>query len=459
MARVAAILAAGKGTRMKSDLPKVLHPVGGRPMLSWVLDAARSGGCDRILVIVGHGAEQVRASLDAPDVVFVEQREQLGTGHALAQVAGELRDTTGEIVVLSGDVPLVRASTISALGDAAAAGWGSMAVADLDAPGSLGRVMVSESGGLDRIVEASDACPSELEVRTINAGLYCLPYPEIFDYLERLEPDNVKGEFYLTDALGDAAAERQVALVELEDPTEAIGINTRADQARVHRRLLERKLAELLEDGVTVVDPARTQIEPGVTIGRDTVIHPDVDLNGATKVGDGCTLRQGAWLRDSELADGVTVEPYSVLDGARVGPGCSVGPFARLRPGTVLEDGAKVGNFVEIKKSTLKPGVKAGHLAYLGDATIGEGANIGAGTITCNYDGVNKHTTEIGEGAFIGSDTMLVAPVKVGAGATTGAGSVIGKDVPSGALAIERSRQRNIEGWSTRKRPKRESED
>jgi bifunctional UDP-N-acetylglucosamine pyrophosphorylase/glucosamine-1-phosphate N-acetyltransferase len=443
---------------MRSQLPKVLHPVAGRPMLGWVLGAARRAACDRILVVVGHGAEAVRAELDAPDVTWVEQSEQLGTGHALAQAAQHL-EGEGVLVVLSGDVPLVRAETLAALGDAAAAGWGSMAVADLPDPGSLGRVLTREDGSLARIVEAADASPEELAIRNVNAGLYCLPFPEIFGYIAKLRPDNAKGELYLTDALGDAAAEgRPVAPVTLDDPSEAFGINNRADLARVHRRMLDRKVFELQASGVTVLDPASTQVEPGVEIGSDSTLHSSVVISGKSRLGRGCTLHQGVWIRDSVLADGVTVEPYSILDGADVGPGCSVGPFGRLRPGAVLEEGSKVGNFVEVKKSTLGPGVKASHLAYLGDATIGAGANIGAGTVTCNYDGVKKSQTEIGERAFIGSDTMLVAPVKVGAGAVTGAGSVITSDVPSGALAVERARQRNLEGWADKRRKKQESE-
>ncbi len=457
-ATAVAILAAGAGTRMRSETPKVLHPVAGRPMLAWVLDAARAAGCDRILTVVGHGAEQVRQTLDRPEVTWVEQRQQLGTGHALAQVAPHLTGS-GVLVVLSGDVPLVRPATLAALAAAAAGGWGSMAVADLDDPGSLGRVVTRDDGTLDRIVEAADAGAEELAIRTVNAGLYCLPFPEIFERLAALRPDNAKGELYLTDALGAAAAAGdRVSLVTLSDPSEAMGINTRADQARVHRRMLERKLDELQMSGVSVLDPSRVQVEPAVEIGADTTLHPDVNLSGATRIGRRCHLLQGVWVRDSVLADGVIVEPYSVLDGATVATGCRVGPFARLRPGTVLGAGSKVGNFVEVKKSTLGPGVKASHLTYLGDATIGAGTNIGAGTVTCNYDGVRKHPTEIGADAFIGSDTMLVAPVKVGDGAVTGAGSTITQDVPSGALAVERSRQRNVEGWVERRGRKRRSE-
>jgi bifunctional UDP-N-acetylglucosamine pyrophosphorylase / glucosamine-1-phosphate N-acetyltransferase len=328
-----------------------------------------------------------------------------------------------------------------------------MAVADVLDSGSLGRVIQSPAGTLARIVEARDAGPEEFGVKRVNAGLYALPAPEVFGYLERLSPNNAQGELYLTDALTTAAGEgRRIDLVPLDDPDEALGVNDRVELGFVHRRLLDRHLYDLMVAGVTILDPARTTIETAVTVGADTVIHPGVALLGATRVGSGCTLHQGAWLRDTQVADGVTVEPYSVLDGAEVGAGCRVGPFARLRPASRLLKGARVGNFVEVKNAELGPGSRAGHLAYIGDASVGEGANIGAGTVTCNFDGVAKHRTEIGRGAFVGSDTMLVAPVRVGDGAATAAGSVITKDVPDGALAVGRARQKNLPGRLRRRR-------
>jgi bifunctional UDP-N-acetylglucosamine pyrophosphorylase/glucosamine-1-phosphate N-acetyltransferase len=450
---VGVVLAAGKGTRMKSSRPKVLHEVAGRPMLDWVLDALDASGCDETLVVVGHGADEVRAHCAGRDVVWIEQTEQRGTGHALAQVEPAL-SKTGEAVLLvvSGDVPLVTAETLGRLSAAAERTWGAMAVSRLARPGSLGRVR-SRGGALERIVVAADASPEELAIDLVNAGLYALPAPEVFEFLRRVGSDNAKGEIYLTDALGDAAATgERLELVELADPGEAQGVNDRRELAWVAGRLNARHLERLALAGVTILDPARTVIEPTVEIGADTVIHPDVRLAGATVVGAGCVLHQGSWVRNSRIGDGVTLEPYCVLDGARVRSGARVGPFARLRPGTDLGEGVKVGNFVEIKNSRLEPGAKAGHLAYLGDAVVGEGANIGAGTITCNYDGRDKHRTEIGRGAFIGSDTMLVAPVKVGEGATTGAGSVITRDVPDGALAVERAEQRTVAGWLKRRR-------
>jgi bifunctional UDP-N-acetylglucosamine pyrophosphorylase/glucosamine-1-phosphate N-acetyltransferase len=457
---VAVVLAAGKGTRMKSRQPKVLHEAAGKPLLAWVLEAARHAGCESIVVVVGHGAEEVRARFAATDVRFVVQEPQLGTGHALAQAAPAV---PGEatLLVLSGDVPLVSTETLGALLAAAASGGpggAAMAVAELAEPGSLGRVLARADGRLERIVEARDATPEQLAVRTVNAGLYALPAPALFARLGRLQAHNAQGELYLTDAVTALAAEPPgVALLRLADPGEALGVNTRAELAQVHRRLVERKLHRLMLAGVTVLEPHRTRIDEEATVGADTVIHPDVAILGRSAVGAGCVLHQGAWLRDSTLADGVVVEPYSALDGATVGASCRVGPFARLRPGARLGDGARVGNFVEVKNSRLGAGVKANHLAYLGDAEVGAGANIGAGVVTCNYDGERKHPTAIGAGAFVGSDTMLVAPVVVGSDAVTAAGSVITRDVPDGALAVGRVRQKNIPDWRRRSpaRPRR----
>lgn len=449
--RIAVVLAAGQGRRMRSALPKVLHEVAGRPMLARVLATARLSGCDRLLVVVGHRAESVRAAFPDTDLSWVEQREQRGTGHALLQAAPHAA-ASALLLVLSGDVPLVRAATLDRLAKAAAAGWGAMAAATLREPGTLGRVLTRLDGTLERIVEVADANASELAICRVNAGLYALPAPEIFDFLAALEPDNAQGELYLTDALGAAAAAgRRIEVIELEDPDEALGVNDRADLARVHRLLLERKARELQRGGVTLFAPERTAIEPESEIAPDTVVHADVALLGACRIGTGSVLQQGVWMRDTTVGQDCVIEPYSVLDGATVGNGCRVGPFARLRPGTVLADGARIGNFVEIKNSRLGRKAKANHLAYVGDAEVGDGANIGAGAVTCNYDGEKKHRTEIGAGAFIGSDTMLIAPVRVGAQATTGAGSVITRDVPDGALAVERTPQRTVPGWAGRR--------
>jgi bifunctional UDP-N-acetylglucosamine pyrophosphorylase/glucosamine-1-phosphate N-acetyltransferase len=446
------ILAAGKGTRMRSALPKVLHRAAGRPLLQWVVDAARAAGCARVLVVVGHGAERVREEIGSyggtDDLGWVLQAEQRGTGHALAQAEPEIRGEA-TVLVLSGDVPLLQPGTLDRLAAAAEEGWGAMAVAELPDPGSLGRVIVDQAGVFQSIVEFKDATPEQRAVRLINAGLYALPAPAVFDYLRSLKTDNAQGELYLTDAVTGAAADgHPVRLIPLADPDEALGVNDRAELARVHRLLIGRHLIALMKAGVTILEPERTIVEPGVSVGEDTVIHPGASLLGHTSVGRDCVIHQGAWLRDTAVADGTTIEPYSVLDGAEVGEGCRVGPFARLRPAARLRKGARVGNFVEVKNSVLGEGAKANHLAYVGDTTVGERANIGAGVVTCNYDGQRKHPTEIGPGAFIGSDTMLVAPVKVGSGASTAAGSIITKNVPDGALAVGRVRQKNLEGWA-----------
>lgn len=443
----AVVLAAGRGERLRSEQPKVLHQAGGRPLVSWVVQAAREVGCAPICVVVGSEADQVRSVLEAEDagardLVWVEQPEQRGTGHALSMARGSLR-SEGLALVLSGDAPLVRPGTLRALLDAAGGGWGSLAVADLPEPGSLGRV-ACEGDRLVRIVEAADADDDTLALCTVNAGHYALPVPEIFDWLEKVDAGNAQGEFYLTDAVSAAARARPVAAVRVEDASEVLGVNSRADLAAVQRVFYRRGVDALLAAGVTVLDPESVWIDAGVTVGADSILHPNVTLLGASSVGSGCTVHTGAWIRDSVLDDGVEVLPYSVLDGARVASGCAIGPFARLRPEAVLEDGARVGNFVEVKKATLGPGVKASHLAYLGDASVGAGANIGAGVVTCNYDGTKKSRTVIGEGAFVGSDCILVAPVEVGAGAYTGAGSVITKDVPEETLAVGRARQKNI---------------
>ncbi|HEX2162737.1 MAG TPA: bifunctional UDP-N-acetylglucosamine diphosphorylase/glucosamine-1-phosphate N-acetyltransferase GlmU, partial [Thermoanaerobaculia bacterium] len=397
--RVAVVLAAGQGKRMRSSRPKVLHPVAGRPALAWVIDAARAAGCDEVVVVVGHGAPEVEAAFAGAGVRFALQPERRGTGDAHARAAAAV---PGEatLVVLMGDAPLVTAATVEALAAAAESGWGALAYAELPDPGDLGRVVLGADGGFQRIVEARDATPEERRVPYANAGFYAFPAPAVFDYLARLSPDNAQGELYLTDVPRLAAADgHPIAAVPLPAVAESWGINSRQDLARVHGALLSRHLDALMSAGVTVLDPARTVVEPGVTVGAETVLHPGVTLLGATAVGAGCELHAGAWLRDAALGDGVVVEPYTVIDGARVGDGAKVGPFARLRSGTALAESVRVGNFVEIKGSTLGAGAKAGHLAYLGDAEVGEEANVAAGNITANYDGFTKSRTKIGKRA------------------------------------------------------------
>ena len=419
-AGAAVILAAGGGELLRSERPRALHRAGGRALVAWVVAAAREAGCTPIHVVVGSGAREIREVLEqeglvGEDVLWVkqraEQREEQGTGQALLLVR-ELLGSDSPVLVLSGDAPLIRPATLRKLLDSARSNWASVAVADLDEPD--------------------------------GPGHYALPVPAIFDWLEKLDAERGGDRLCLADAVSAAALENPVACVRVEDASEALGVNSRAELAAVQRVLYRRSVEALLEAGVTILDPDSVWVDAGVTVGPDSVLHPGVTLLGASRVGRGCTVHCGAWLRDSVLADGVDVLPYSVLDGARVASGCSIGPFARLRPEAVLDEGVRVGNFVEVKKSTLGPGVKASHLSYLGDSSVGAGANIGAGVITCNYDGKTKNRTVIGERAFVGSDTILIAPVEVGAGSYTGAGSVITKDVPEETLAVGRARQKNI---------------
>lgn len=439
---------------MRSAKPKVLHRAAGRPLLEWVLRAAADAGCERVLAVIGHGAGAVRSTFaqagSGPTPEWVEQLDQRGTGDALARAVTAL-DAPARLLVLSGDVPLVTGSTLASLLDHAGSGW-ALAVAEQSSPGSLGRVIAGPDGTLARIVEAADASADELAVRTVNAGIYVVPSAEIEPHLSNLRPSNALGELYLTDAFTAAAeAGTQLGLFELADVDEALGVNDRADLARVHRLLLDRKCAELMVAGVTILEPQRTVIEAGVAIAADTVIHPGVTLAGDTTIESGAIVHSGAWIRNARVGRDAEIGPMTVIEDSTVEAGCRVGPYARLRPGAHLGTGCRVGNFVEIKNSTFGSGVKAGHLSYLGDAEIGDRANIGAGTVTCNYDGEAKHRTEIGAGAFIGSDTMLVAPVRVGDRATTAAGSVITQDVPEGGLGVGRARQRNLQGWADRK--------
>jgi len=440
---------------MQSGLPKVLHRLAGRSLLEHVLAVAEGVSPASITVIVGHGGDVVRSSLvNRPDATCVTQEPQLGTAHALQQAESVLRGKSGTLVMLSGDVPLLTVSTLHRLlathqsANAAA----TVVTALVDRPDGYGRI-VREAGRIARIVEDRDASPAEREIREINSGIYAFDIAPLFEALSHIASANAQGEYYLTDLV--AAYRRQslpVETLEVVDPREVQGINTRAELADAAKVVRQRKNAELMAAGVTLVDPDATYIEPEVQIGPDTVIHPGVILEGRTRVGASCDVQAHVRIVDSEIGDGASVNSFSMIVGARLGSGASVGPFAHLRPGSVVGDGARVGNFVELKNTMLGPGSKANHLAYLGDATIGAGVNIGAGAITCNYDGVQKHRTVIEDGAFIGSDSQLIAPVRIGKGAYVGAGSSISDDVPPGSLAIARSRQTNVEGWAERKK-------
>ena len=453
-----AIMAAGKGTRLKSKHPKVLHEVGGQPILAYVIATAKKVvPAEDIFVIVGHEAERVREAVSGTGVNFVLQAEQRGTGHAL-MVAREALSGYDQVIVLSGDAPLIGAETIRKLSDFHAAQKAAMTLlsADLDSPHSYGYGRVIRKGGgteVQAIVEEKSATARQKEIREINSGFYAFNAPALYEHIDRLSTQNAHGEYYLTDMAGvfHRAGEKVVAFKTF-DAGEVLGSNTRAEMVMLDARLRLAKCRELLEQGVTIFYPHTCVIDSGVEVGADTVIEPFVQLLGKTKIGADCRVRSYSVIGNSVLGDGVTVKPGTIMEDSRVGAGAVLGPYTHMRPGSEVGEGAHLGNFVETKKIKLGKGSKANHLSYLGDSEIGEGVNIGAGTITCNYDGVNKHKTVIENGAFIGSDSTLVAPVTIGRGAYVAAASCITEDVPADALALGRARQSLKEGWARQKR-------
>ncbi len=445
------ILAAGKGRRMHSRVAKVLHRVGGRTLVGHALGAARALEATSLTVVVGHLAEQVTAALEGePGVRFALQAEQLGTAHALLQTAPLFDGATGRLLLLSGDVPLLRPETLRRLLEVHRAEGAAATVLTAMATRPYGYGRIVRSGGrIARIVEERDASAAERKIKEINAGIYVFELAPLFPAMRKIAASNAQGEYYLTDLVG-LYRRRHLAVetVVLEDTTEIRGINSRIELAEVAALVRQGKNEELMGRGVTIVDPATTYIEQDVEVGADTVIHPGVHLEGRTRVGAACEIHAGVRIVDSTIGDRVVVNNYCVITESTVATAARVGPFAHIRPGSEVGHDARVGNFVELKKTVLGEGSKANHLAYLGDATIGDHVNVGAGTITCNYDGVRKNQTVIEDGAFIGSDSQLVAPVRVGAGAYVAAGSSITKDVPPGALAIARARQENKEGYA-----------
>jgi bifunctional UDP-N-acetylglucosamine pyrophosphorylase/glucosamine-1-phosphate N-acetyltransferase len=449
------ILAAGQGTRMKSRLPKVLHQVAGRPLIEHVLKTAASIAPATTILIVGHQAETLKARLATHrGLQFALQEPQLGTAHALQQAEALLAGKSGTLVMLSGDVPLFSAASLKRLIEthAKAKAAATVVTAIVERPYGYGRI-VRTRGRIARIVEERDASPTQRAIKEINSGIYAFDLAPLFDALRGVASQNAQGEYYLTDLVAIYRRRKlKVETLVLEDPREIRGINSRSELAEVSRIVRQTKNEELMAAGVTIVDPANTYIEDDVEVGPDTVIHPGVVLERQTKIGSACEIHANVRISDSVLGDRVTVNNFCLIVGARVADGVSVGPFAHLRPETQVGEGAKIGNFVELKKTSMGPGSKANHLAYLGDATIGANVNVGAGTITCNYDGEKKHQTVIEDGAFIGSDTQLIAPVRIGKGAYVGAGSSITQDVPPGALGIARGRQTNVEGWVERKK-------
>ncbi|WP_444902620.1 bifunctional UDP-N-acetylglucosamine diphosphorylase/glucosamine-1-phosphate N-acetyltransferase GlmU [Microbulbifer sp. SSSA007] len=440
------ILAAGKGSRMHSDLPKVLHPIGGIPMLGRVIEAARQLGEVEITVVIGHGAEMVREHFADSGVHFVEQAEQLGTGHAVAQAIPNFREGA-TVLVLYGDVPLVKSGTLQSLLSAADKGPALLSV-EMANPAGYGRIVRDEAGRVLAIVEEKDADADTLAIREVNTGILAAPAELLSRWLPELSCDNAQGEYYLTDVIARSVSEEMaVTGVRASDVLEVSGVNSRSQQAQMERALQHSRALALMNAGTTLLDPARIDIRGSLECDTDVSIDINCIFEGRVTLGKGVQIGPNCLLKNCHLADGTRVEANSIIEDAEVGEACTVGPFARLRPGTELAAGAKVGNFVETKKAKVGVGSKINHLSYVGDAVIGEAVNIGAGTITCNYDGVNKSLTEIGDGAFIGSNTALVAPVKVGSGATVGAGSTITREVGSEELAVARGKQRNINGW------------
>ena len=440
------VLAAGEGKRMKSALPKVLQKVAGRPMLAHAIDAARALSPQGIHVVYGHGGEAVRAAFaDQPDLQWAEQAQQLGTGHAVQQAMPGVPDDA-RVLVLYGDVPLITAHSLQRLLDAP----GRLAVlaSDLPDPTGYGRILRDPEGRVAAIVEQKDADEDQRRIRLVNTGVIAADSTALKRWLEHLGNDNAQGEYYLTDVFAAAADEYAAAeIVVVADPLETEGANDPWQLARLERAFQLRQVRVLCTDGARVADPARIDIRGTVRVGRDVEIDVDVVFEGDVELGDGVRIGPFCRIKDSTLAAGTEVRAHCDLDGACSEGAVHIGPYARLRPGTVLADGAHIGNFVETKNATVGVGSKANHLTYLGDAVVGAGVNIGAGTITCNYDGANKFTTTIEDKAFIGSNSALVAPVTIGEGATIGAGSVIGRNAPAGQLTVARARQVTLEGW------------
>ena len=441
------ILAAGKGTRMRSDLPKVLHQVAKKPMVQHVIDCARALNPAAIDLIYGHGGDQLKSQIVGEDLNWVEQAEQLGTGHAVQQVIPFIQDDEN-VLVLYGDVPLLTAETAQRLLDASADKALGLLTMYLNNPMGYGRIIRDEDELIQGIVEQKDATLDQLRINEVNTGIMVADGAKLKQWLQDLSNDNAQKEYYLTDVVAMAAEQSvQIASAQPDDTGEVEGANNRQQLATLERAYQWRLAEQVMTAGATLIDPARFDCRGSLNVGSDVVIDVNAVFEGEVRLGNGVVVEPNCVIKDAEIGDGTVVRANSHIEGAKIASNCKVGPFARLRPGAELADEAQVGNFVEMKKSRLGKGSKASHLTYLGDTQVGEYANIGAGTITCNYDGVNKSTTEIGDGAFIGSNSSLVAPVKIGKQATVGAGSVITREVANEELAVARGKQRNISGW------------
>jgi bifunctional UDP-N-acetylglucosamine pyrophosphorylase/glucosamine-1-phosphate N-acetyltransferase len=440
------ILAAGQGTRMRSDLPKVLQPLAGRPLLGHVLECAAALAADDVCVVYGHGGDAVREPFPDASLRWVLQAEQLGTGHAVKQAMPGTPDDN-RVLVLFGDVPLLTARTCERLIEATPVGDVAVLTVDMEDPGGYGRI-IREGSGVARIVEEKDASADEKAVSEINTGVLLCPAAKLKQWLGKLGNDNAQGEYYLTDVIGMAVRDRvTVHGVKADSWTEVMGINDKKQLAEAERALQARLVGELMQQGVGFADPARVDIRGTLKCGRDVFIDVNAVFEGTVELGDGTKIESNNLVRDCKLGPGTLVHSNCHIEGATTGEDCEIGPFARLRPGAELANNIKIGNFVEVKKSKIADGSKVNHLTYIGDAEIGSDVNVGAGTITCNYDGANKHKTTIGDGAFIGSGVELVAPVKIGAGATIGAGSTITKEVGDNLLVLERAKQTAVPGW------------
>lgn len=441
------VLAAGKGTRMRSALPKVLHPVAHKPMVQHVIDSARQLDANAIHVIYGHGAEALLERLGGQQLNFVEQAEQLGTGHAVQQVLPYLNDDE-HVLILCGDVPLTRVETLQKLVEVGKTTDFAILTVDVPDPTGYGRMIRDSNNAIIGIVEHKDASAEQLKITEINTGIMMASGKALKRWLSQLSNDNAQGEYYLTDIVQMAAAEKvEIAYAQPQEFAEVQGVNNRQQLAMLERAYQLRQAQQLMIDGATLLDPARVDVRGTVTIANDVVIDVNVIFEGDVELGEGVVIESNCILRNCRIGAHTQIKSHSIVEQADVAERCEVGPYARLRPGSVLAEGAKVGNFVEMKKTRLGKGSKANHLTYLGDAIVGDGVNIGAGTITCNYDGVNKSVTEIDDGAFIGSNSSLVAPVRVGKQATVGAGSTITKNIEDDELGIARGKQRNITGW------------
>ncbi|MGE0357158.1 MAG: bifunctional UDP-N-acetylglucosamine diphosphorylase/glucosamine-1-phosphate N-acetyltransferase GlmU [Burkholderiales bacterium] len=446
------VLAAGEGKRMRSRVPKALHPLGGRPMLQHVLDAARRLAPARLAVVIGHGGEAVASRLAGPDVAWAVQERQLGTGHAVRQALPKL-DALGVVLVLYGDVPRIATGTLRSLADAAAENQLAILTQEVDDPRGYGRVVRDASGRVARIVEERDATDEVKALREVNTGILAAPFAKLEAWLSGLGNDNAQGEYYLTDVVAAAVAEGfPVAVRRPQNPAECLGVNSRGELARLERLLQMDRAQALLDAGVTLADPARIDVRGELTCGKDVAIDVNCIFEGKVVLGEGVRIGANCILRDVTVGAGTEIRPFSLLEEASVGENARIGPYARIRPGTSLAEEVHVGNFCEVKASDIGPRSKVNHLSYIGDASVGRDVNVGAGTITCNFDGAAKHRTVIEDDVHIGSDVQLVAPVRVGKGATIAAGATITRDAPAGELSLTEKKQVVKPGW---KRPKK----